>query len=662
MTFKYKKSILILPLLTSTLYGCGGGGGGGGGSNVRPTEPETIPMAFDNREQINASVWTEAGYTGAGATVAVLDSGITSGSQPGFDVSGLENLYLIEDVDGTYIRDTDSSSITNDMIETPTMNGGPTYSPNTHGFDMSTIIGDNEKGIAKDAQIFHGVISENGSTNAPHILFGTTWGIGKGAEIINVSFDWTQTNYDKSSMAPVDVQIRNAIQTIDDSNAVIVHSAGNNGMENDSYDYGSVVGDLPEHILVVGGVDLDGELSEISDYPSNGSTALIQRFILAPFQSEVVGGSSYGTSGAAANVSGSLALMKGRWSSTATTQLAQILLDTANKDIPGYNPTTHGAGLLDLEAAFSPVGMTSIPMGGASLPMSAASIRLPAGYGEVSFSSAFVDSYGRDFTANFTTTSENSTSSFLSQASSMNNSFNETKLALSSDMVASFTSRSTLEQSNDQMAGVTPFGYDMFRSSRNIQSMSLTTGDYRYAFSANLSDIGGDTSAQNKTNAKGVMIGVGYKGVELNAYSSKEDAEGLFYGANERHANGLELAYKSNNGLALGYSVSQEMSDGFALLKEWKGTTQSAFVRFDGGFGKGISYGFMTGLENKNLNLSLELPQSTGDGSIAYANKNMNLSSQNVKTAAYFNMDNLQTQLFADHYDRAFHVSYQENF
>jgi hypothetical protein len=104
------------------------------------------------------------------------------------------------------------------------------------------------------------------------------------------------------------------------------------------------------------------------------------------------------------------------------------------------------------------------------------------------------------------------------------------------------------------------------------------------------------------------------------------------------------------------------MSDGFALLKEWKGTTQSAFVRFDGAFGKGISYGFMTGLENKNLNLSLELPQSTGDGSIAYANKNMNLSSQNVKTAAYLNMDKVKAKVFADHYDRAFHVSYQENF
>jgi len=184
------KRVLFLSAIALTIQGCGGGGGGGG-SNVRPTEPETIPMAFDNREQINASVWTEAGYTGAGATVAVLDSGITSGSQPGFDVSGLENLYLTVDVDGTYIRDTNSSSITNDTIVNPTIDGGATYSPLTHGFDMSTIIGDNEKGIAKDTQIFHGVISKNGSTDAPHILFGTIWGIGKGAEIINVSFDWT---------------------------------------------------------------------------------------------------------------------------------------------------------------------------------------------------------------------------------------------------------------------------------------------------------------------------------------------------------------------------------------------------------------------------------------------------------------------------------------
>ena len=70
-----------------------------------------------------------------------------------------------------------------------------------------------------------------------------------------------------------------------------------------------------------------------------------------------------GTSMAAPVVSAALALLRQNWPHLDGNQLASILLETADKSIPGYQEHIHGQGLLDMDRATQPVGETGIPLG-----------------------------------------------------------------------------------------------------------------------------------------------------------------------------------------------------------------------------------------------------------------------------------------------------------
>ena len=70
-----------------------------------------------------------------------------------------------------------------------------------------------------------------------------------------------------------------------------------------------------------------------------------------------------GTSMAAPVVSAALALLRQNWPHLDGNQLASILLETADKFIPGYQEHIHGQGLLDMDRATQPVGETGFPLG-----------------------------------------------------------------------------------------------------------------------------------------------------------------------------------------------------------------------------------------------------------------------------------------------------------
>ncbi|MDD9864440.1 MAG: S8 family serine peptidase [Gammaproteobacteria bacterium] len=83
-----------------------------------------------------------------------------------------------------------------------------------------------------------------------------------------------------------------------------------------------------------------------------------------------------GTSVAAPQVAGAVAILRQMWPYMSGRDLARLLLTTADKSIPGYDPNVHGQGLLDLDAATRPVGAAGIPMGGSA---AGASLGLGAG-------------------------------------------------------------------------------------------------------------------------------------------------------------------------------------------------------------------------------------------------------------------------------------------
>ena len=93
-------------------------------------------------------------------------------------------------------------------------------------------------------------------------------------------------------------------------------------------------------------------------------------YILAPGTNinSVNNGGGYtrmsGTSQAAPVVTGGVAIIHQLWPYMQGKNIAQLLLQTANKDLSNYSITTHGQGLLDLDKATQPVGELGISLTG----------------------------------------------------------------------------------------------------------------------------------------------------------------------------------------------------------------------------------------------------------------------------------------------------------
>ena len=69
---------------------------------------------------------------------------------------------------------------------------------------------------------------------------------------------------------------------------------------------------------------------------------------------------SSGTSQAAPHVTGALGVLNQMWPYMKGESLVQLVLNTANKDLTGYDVNTHGQGLLDLNEATKPQGAIGI--------------------------------------------------------------------------------------------------------------------------------------------------------------------------------------------------------------------------------------------------------------------------------------------------------------
>ena len=136
-------------------------------------------------------------------------------------------------------------------------------------------------------------------------------------------------------------------------------------------------------------------------------------FLLAPgtaINSTGVNGtyrSLSGTSQAAPAITGAAAVVSQLWPYMPGNQIAQVLLKTANKNIPGYDKEVHGQGLLDLDRATRPIGnlgITTTGRTGTAQPI-AGSISV-AGLSSTATaklsSVSVVDEFQRDYQVNLT--------------------------------------------------------------------------------------------------------------------------------------------------------------------------------------------------------------------------------------------------------------------
>ena len=111
-----------------------------------------------------------------------------------------------------------------------------------------------------------------------------------------------------------------------------------------------------------------------------------------------------GSSQSAAVTAGALAVINQMWPYMTPENQIQVLLRTANKNLPGYRVETHGQGLLDLDRATQPIGalgLTTTGRTGRTQPITPIVITGGASQAQARLSSVTViDDLQRDFTAN----------------------------------------------------------------------------------------------------------------------------------------------------------------------------------------------------------------------------------------------------------------------
>ncbi|MFF7730244.1 type VII secretion-associated serine protease mycosin [Streptomyces sp. NPDC008001] len=273
---------------------------------------------------------------GAGITVAVLDTGVDDGHPdlagqvlPGKDLIG----FGAGPGDRTWAR---------------------------HGTAMAGIIAgrghgsdgsDGVLGVAPDAKILPvRVILEDGdpsrdkarSGRGNALADGIRWAADHGADVINLSLG------DDSETAHPEPREDAAVQYALGKGAVVVASAGNGGEQGDHVSYPAAY----PGVIAVTAVDRYGSRAAFSTrrWYAAVSAPGVDVVIADPDRRYYEG---WGTSAAAAFVSGAVALVRAAHPGLSPAQIRKLLVDTARDAPPGGRSDALGAGLVDPAAAIA---------------------------------------------------------------------------------------------------------------------------------------------------------------------------------------------------------------------------------------------------------------------------------------------------------------------
>jgi len=412
---------LAWPLL---IAGCGGGGGGGINSTPAPPTAQTptptpvatpaptpapapaptptpaatpaptpTPTNYDTSEyraavgavSMNALAAYNKGATGAGVNVAVIDSGISLSSQ---EFTGR------------------LSSASQDVAGNATIGdeGG-------HGTAVAFAAVGRRNGMGSQGVAFEATLtvlradrpgscassSEAGSDSG--CKFGTdaiTKGVdaarGAGARVINLSLGG----------ATMPQSLIDAIGRATARGIIVVIAAGNDGSDNPDA-FTSVAGNAAARnlVIVAGSVGTNDAISSFSDRAGTGAAhylTAVGEQVRAPNQN----GTPYlwsGTSFAAPQISGAIALLAQAFPNLSGAQIVDLLFRTARDVGAAGVDSVYGNGVLDLTKAFQPVGTSSVAGSHIAVSLATnATLSAPMGDARVGqLGTVILDSYDRAF-------------------------------------------------------------------------------------------------------------------------------------------------------------------------------------------------------------------------------------------------------------------------
>jgi subtilisin family serine protease len=328
----------------------------------------------------------QLGATGAGIGVAVIDTGIDLQSAEftgrlsaaSADIAGNGTL---DDLDGH------GTAVAFTLAGRRTGAG-------THGmaFDSTLIaLRADRPGTCTGAST--GGAEEGGCRfDTSTLARGVTAAVTAGAKVVNLSLGGTSSTAD----------LRAAIQRATAAGLVVVMAAGNDGLaEPDAL--AAVAGDpsLRGQVIVAGSVTSADAMAA----NSNRAGSLASHYLTAvgvDVRAPDANGQVLlwsGTSMAAPQISGAVALLAQAFPNLTGAQIAELLLSTARDAGAAGTDPIYGRGVLDLRRAFQPVGATSlagstlaVPVAGGAVLSAPMGDARPTGTGAV-----ILDSFGRAF-------------------------------------------------------------------------------------------------------------------------------------------------------------------------------------------------------------------------------------------------------------------------
>lgn len=270
-------------------------------------------------------------------------------------------------------------SMTDDNVEYLQNVGGYTVSPNEHGAAVASLIagrhdGQGVLGIAPRATVkSYSPFDATGSANFADVENGVNVLTNAGANVINMSLGvpgWTF----HQDIADI---FRTPMLQSAAGDTVFVIASGNNGVtQTQNINKGST-NDF-SNLLLVGSVDPNKNISSFSNRPGEAcftnsgvcteENKLKNHFLVAPGELILVsdnnGGTTRlsGTSFAAPIVTGAISLIHDRWPwlQNFAQETVDIVLQTAEDlGAPGVD-SVYGHGLLDVEAAVSPLNFDNL--------------------------------------------------------------------------------------------------------------------------------------------------------------------------------------------------------------------------------------------------------------------------------------------------------------